>query len=534
MRKRLRDALHEHLLPAVERAFDEISPGAEVLHVPRLELHVRIRSADEIPDVLPELIHREILERLTALLHAGRAAPRSLAVRSVSARQSRLDLLARFLATGVLPWVHDGTDRAEVIARLQPESVEEAALALKAALALEATQIRNGLDRDLVAFTFRLLQLLPESDWAAFASAVARSFTRRPSEGTVGLATFRSSTITQRPGDQPTQVAAGPQRSPTGSGAGMPSMKLGEDLVAAIAALAAGGSGLTRYARLRLAAAATAVALATQTGASVMAAELLALLVEEAGEATGRSVQESIARLPEGARAFFGRFVDAAPASAAPPESKGAAGPARVAAPPGERMPVVAVSAPATVLAVPEDGTRDPALEPFGLACSHVGLILLHPFLARFFESTRIKRPDRPELPMRTMPRACALLHLLATGEDEAPEFTFGFIKVLLGLTPESPLPIAAGLVTAGDRDEADGLLQSVIDHWRALRSTSVQGLRASFLQRRGLLREEEQGFRLQVEPAAFDVLLHQLPWGFGVVKLSWMQKPIFTEWPTL
>jgi hypothetical protein len=28
-------------------------------------------------------------------------------------------------------------------------------------------------------------------------------------------------------------------------------------------------------------------------------------------------------------------------------------------------------------------------------------------------------------------------------------------------------------------------------------------------------------------------MLLAQLPWGIGTVKLPWMNKAIFTEWPT-
>jgi len=162
----------------------------------------------------------------------------------------------------------------------------------------------------------------------------------------------------------------------------------------------------------------------------------------------------------------------------------------------------------------------------------HAGLILLHPFLPRFFESTAVKNAGRPELSSDALPRAAALLHWLATGEDEARELDSDFIKVLLGLRLESQLPVSEGLLAATDREEVDALLSAVIGHWSALKRTSVKGLRGSFLQRRGLLREQDQGFRLQVEPAPFDMLLGQLPWGIGTVKLPWMKKAIFTEWP--
>jgi Contractile injection system tape measure protein len=54
-----------------------------------------------------------------------------------------------------------------------------------------------------------------------------------------------------------------------------------------------------------------------------------------------------------------------------------------------------------------------------------------------------------------------------------------------------------------------------------------------AFLQRRGALREEESGWRLQPEPESYDVLLGRLPWGLATVKLPWMTRPLYTDWPT-
>jgi hypothetical protein len=65
------------------------------------------------------------------------------------------------------------------------------------------------------------------------------------------------------------------------------------------------------------------------------------------------------------------------------------------------------------------------------------------------------------------------------------------------------------------------------------LGETSIDGLRHTFLQRRGVLRDAGHAWNLQVEPAAFDVLLASLPWTFGIVRLPWMTRPIFIEWPT-
>ena len=78
---------------------------------------------------------------------------------------------------------------------------------------------------------------------------------------------------------------------------------------------------------------------------------------------------------------------------------------------------------------------------------------------------------------------------------------------------------------------EATNLIQSVIENWKALKNTSVQGFRESFLQRKGILFETEQHWTLQVERKGFDLLLNTIPWGFSTIKLAWMKKYIQVEW---
>ncbi|MDR2014702.1 MAG: hypothetical protein LBP99_03645, partial [Azoarcus sp.] len=129
------------------------------------------------------------------------------------------------------------------------------------------------------------------------------------------------------------------------------------------------------------------------------------------------------------------------------------------------------------------------------------------------------------------LPNAAALLHWMATGSDTPYEFEFSLIKVLLGLRPEDPLPAADGCLGATEREEGAALLSAAIEHWSALRNTSIDGLRTAFLQRRGFLRPVDGGWSLHPENKSFDLLLDALPWGIGIVKLPWMPVTIFTEW---
>lgn len=168
-----------------------------------------------------------------------------------------------------------------------------------------------------------------------------------------------------------------------------------------------------------------------------------------------------------------------------------------------------------------------------GLAAHDAGLVLLHPYLPRLFEAAGIVAEGAREIPESSLPHAAALLHYLLRGAEEVHEFELVAIKVLLGIAPDRMVLVGAGLLTAQDRDEADALLAAVITHWPGLGSTSAAGLRRTFLQRRGTLRDLGHAWSLQVEPGAFDVLLARLPWTIGTVKLPWTTKPIFIDWPT-
>jgi hypothetical protein len=187
---------------------------------------------------------------------------------------------------------------------------------------------------------------------------------------------------------------------------------------------------------------------------------------------------------------------------------------------------------PGVSLATPPDD-EDSAVMRVQVA----GLVLAHPFLSSLFAARGLLGEDGKTLPSHQLPRAAALLHWLACGRDEVFEFELGLIKPLLGLRLSDPLPLSEGLLGDADREECTALLTAMISHWPALRSTSIEGLQLSFLQRQGLLRENEDGqqsgWQLQLESESFNMLLAQLPWSISIVRLPWMTRPIFTDWPT-
>ncbi|MCE9667754.1 hypothetical protein LY474_08005 [Myxococcus stipitatus] len=507
-RQRVRDALADALQPALERAFDEAAPGDEVVHLSRLEVRVCLSGPDALSEQLPELLYRQVREQLGRApgglsVDAGPGAHSTAGARRWAAdgRHGHLEaprvesggsrgtsdevgawspyrLRSHYLESGSLPWPLAGLERSTVLARLRLES-DEALRHVR-----ERSTAASALDVGAVAFYFRLLQLLPVEQW--------------------GL------------------VAAGALVGARGA-----------EVARAIDALAgASGAALTRDARLGLAAVLLAVGCGGPREAS--ARELIPLLVRAVGDSRGRTAEALTSSLPEAAGSLFRRWLvsESAP-------RPGGSGPAAIHVfPRREQAPGVRTASPeARAMEAARGATgavaSGPDAEPFLLPVSHAGLLLLHPYLPRFFESTGVKEAKKAELPVDRLPRAAALLHLLAVGDEEVHELELDFIKLLLGLTPDAPLPVSSGLLGPSDDEEAGALLKAVIEHWKALKSTSVQGLRASFLRRRGYVREQEQGLRLQVEPAAFDVLLGAIPWGIGTVKLPWMRRPIFTDWPT-
>ena len=169
--------------------------------------------------------------------------------------------------------------------------------------------------------------------------------------------------------------------------------------------------------------------------------------------------------------------------------------------------------------------TPDEEIED-GVYVDDAGIVLLHPFLPRFFQALGIAVDDELVMPER----ALCLLHHLATGEVTAPEYDLVLPKVLCGVPIDEPVP--AVTLTEAEVDEAAALLDAAIRHWEALRGTGRDALRGTFLLRPGMLSpDEDGGWLLRVEEQTFDILLDQLPWGISMIRLPWMRRMLRVEW---
>ncbi|HVD96919.1 MAG TPA: contractile injection system tape measure protein [Cytophagaceae bacterium] len=159
----------------------------------------------------------------------------------------------------------------------------------------------------------------------------------------------------------------------------------------------------------------------------------------------------------------------------------------------------------------------------------NAGLVLYWPYLTAFFRALDLlEQNDFKDLLCRN--KAICVLHYLANSQEPAEEHLLFFNKVLCGWQPEESLQLLE--LTATEKEEADHLTAAVIEHWKALKNTSPDGLKETFIQRPGILIfKEGSGWKLRVEKKGVDVLMGALPWGFSMVKLPWMEHTLHVEW---
>jgi len=173
-----------------------------------------------------------------------------------------------------------------------------------------------------------------------------------------------------------------------------------------------------------------------------------------------------------------------------------------------------------------DDATQ---LEENPIYITNAGLVLLHPFISSLFANIGYTKKDE-FISDELQQRALVLCQYLVSGGDEYAEFELLLNKILTGYAVEESLPSEIEL-SDFEKKEAEDLLKSVIKHWSALKNTSVEGLRQTFLQRDGKIVRADTGWLLQVEQNTVDILLNKLPWGFSTIKTPWMKEILSVEW---
>ncbi|MGN2414047.1 contractile injection system tape measure protein [Pseudomonas syringae] len=176
-------------------------------------------------------------------------------------------------------------------------------------------------------------------------------------------------------------------------------------------------------------------------------------------------------------------------------------------------------------------------IENVALPISNAGLVLLHGFITPLFSWLKLteecdataKTVFVSELAQR---RAVHVLQFLASGLTETPEHYLTLNKLLCGVAIEQPVELSIELHEA-ERALCHSLMTAVIGHWPAIGKTSFEGLRGNWLIRSGVLQRSGERWHLSVERRAYDLLLARCPFTYSVIKLPWMEKPLYVTWPT-
>jgi hypothetical protein len=155
----IRKSLHEQwqtlLLSACEKAFDKATKGEGVIHIPKLELHLKVNSEQELMEVLPELIQQQIKDQLQSINWQTIPTTQSEFIcQETTTEQYQFATLLYYLQKGSIPW------------QIAHACASEIAIELKETCRKERSQLINYLSNqpETAPFYFRLLQLLPETE----------------------------------------------------------------------------------------------------------------------------------------------------------------------------------------------------------------------------------------------------------------------------------------------------------------------------------------------------------------------------------
>ena len=161
-----------------------------------------------------------------------------------------------------------------------------------------------------------------------------------------------------------------------------------------------------------------------------------------------------------------------------------------------------------------------------GIFIDNAGAVIFAAFIPTLFEKLGLIENGQivnPDL-------AALIIQYCVSGQTQIEEYELVLPKILCGLDIDFPVNTNIE-ITEIHMTEVNSMLQSLIDYWSALKDTSVEGLRESFLVRNGKLSLIENEWLLVVEQKAFDILLDQIPWSFSLIKFPWMESLLKTEW---
>ena len=160
----------------------------------------------------------------------------------------------------------------------------------------------------------------------------------------------------------------------------------------------------------------------------------------------------------------------------------------------------------------------------------NAGLILLHPFLTKYFFELGLLDDKNEFSSTKKQHRAVILLNYLQSGSIDYQEWEMPLNKILVGLGISDFVPIGIKL-TKKEKEESKNLLATVVNYWTALKTSKPEALQQNFFLREGKISKKNENRLIQIERTGVDILLDKLPWSIGIIKLPWLSELIHVEW---
>lgn len=157
----------------------------------------------------------------------------------------------------------------------------------------------------------------------------------------------------------------------------------------------------------------------------------------------------------------------------------------------------------------------------------NAGLIILHPFIKEMLKSCNLI-DDNNIITNKEL--AAHILHYAATKKENDYENTMLFEKFLCGIPIQQSIRREIR-IEEKNKKQVEEMLLSVVEHWSALKNTSIEIVRTEFLQREGKLDLSESNPKLNIERKTQDLLLEKIPWNINIIKIAWIEKLIYTQW---
>jgi hypothetical protein len=166
---------------------------------------------------------------------------------------------------------------------------------------------------------------------------------------------------------------------------------------------------------------------------------------------------------------------------------------------------------------------------PDSIYVANAGLILLWPFLGRYFRRLQLVGTKDFNDDASRM-RGILLTQYLVTGQVATPEYELALNKLLCGAALDMEVALELD-ISEEEINLSNSLLTGAITNWEKLKGTRIGTFRETFLQRSGSLYYINNRWELKVEKKAYDLLLETLPWGIQMIQMSWMKERLVVLW---